>query len=68
MDLEVGRVTELEGIIARMRAAEFRSQTTISGQGARAETAASRTMQLEQQVLSLSATALWLSLVLQLHV
>ena len=50
--LEAGRVAELEGIIARMRAAEFRSQATISSQASRADTTTSRVSQLEQQVLS----------------
>ena len=45
-------MAELEGIIARMRAAEFRSQATISSQASRADTTTSRVSQLEQQVHS----------------
>ena len=42
-------MAELEGIIARMRASEFRSQATISSQASRADTTTSRVTQLEQQ-------------------
>ena len=50
-------MAELEGIIARMRATEFRSQATISSQASRSDTTSSCVCQLEQQVQSALAIA-----------